>query len=69
MTMYEVIFRFLSTGGVSGMASRQATFVDGAATNIGIAQAMDFAGFASALNDADLAALLAAVQAETNARA
>ena len=68
MTMYEVLFRFLSTGGVSGIASKQATFVNGSATNIGIAQPMNFAQFAAALNDADLAAIGAAIEAEANAR-
>lgn len=68
MTIYEVLFRFLSTGGVSGIASRQATFVNGSAANIGIAQTMNFAQFAAVLNDADLAAIGAAIEAEINAR-
>jgi hypothetical protein len=68
MTIYEVLFRFLSTGDVSGIASRQATFVNGSATNIGIAQTMDFGQFAAALTDADLNALGAAIEAEINAR-
>lgn len=68
MMIYEILFRFLADGAVSGIASKSATFVDGSAVSIGIAQPMDYAQFAAAFNDTDLVALGAAVQAELNAR-
>jgi len=68
MTIYEVLFRFLATGDISGIASRQATFVNDSAANIGIAQPMDYAGFGAALTDTDLVALIAALEAEVDAR-
>lgn len=68
MTIYEVLYRFLADGGVSGIASKQATFVNDAPAVTGIAQTMDFAQFAAVLNDADLAAIGAAIEAEINAR-
>jgi hypothetical protein len=68
-SLYETLWRFSSDGSVAGIASKTAVFhADGRITDIGIAQPMDYAQFGAALTDTDLVALIAALEAEVDAR-